>query len=248
MESFSKISLKIEEIIDFLKRDLRLKEVYQEIICQKIINQAAEERSLSVTEEEVQVELDRIRYEKRFSQPSDLLAWLADQMTTLNSLEQRIREYLLAKKLAKNLFSSEVRELFAQYPSDFEQILLYRITVPYESLAQEIFYQIEEEEISFYEAAHLYDVDERRRLQCGYEGKQLRRKLSPELTERLFNANVGEVIGPLKSPKETYDLFLVEDFFAPELTREIYEDAIEQRFREWLEDELNLYFSSLEEP
>jgi parvulin-like peptidyl-prolyl isomerase len=169
-------------------------------------------------------------------------------MTTLNSLEQRIREYLLAKKLAKNLFSSEVRELFAQHPSDFEQVLLYRITVPYESLAQEIFYQIEEEEISFYEAAHLYDVNERRRLQCGYEGKQQRRKLSPELTERLFNANVGEVIGPLKSPNETYDLFLVEDFFAPELTREIYEDAIEQRFREWLENELNLYLSSLEEP
>lgn len=246
MKRFSSISLNTEEIIDFLKRDLRLKEIYREIIYQKIIHRVAEERSLVVTQEEIQVELDRIRYEKHFSHPSDLFAWLSDEMTTLAGLEQRIHEFLLAKKLAEHLFSSEVRELFSQHPDDFEQISLYRITVPYESLAQEIFYQIEEEEISFYEAAHLYDIDEKRRSQCGYEGKQQRRKLNPELTDRLFNANIGEVIGPLKSSNETYDLFLVEDFFSPELTIEIYQETLEQKFKEWLENELNSYLSSLE--
>jgi parvulin-like peptidyl-prolyl isomerase len=170
-----------------------------------------------------------------------MFLWLSDHMATLNDLEHRIREHLLTKKLARRLFSDKIQEVFSLDLADFEQVLLYRITVPYESLAQEIFYQIEEEEISFYEAAHLYDVDSRRRLQCGYEGRYYRRKLKPDIAAILFNAKVGQLLGPFKSSDETYDLFLVEEFFPPELTPEIYEDVLNQLFQEWLDNELNLY-------
>lgn len=246
MVIFSRIPLGAEEIVDFLKRDVRLKAIYQEIIYQKIVNRAAQERGLTITSEETRVELNRILREKNSIKPSDISDWLADQMLTWDDLETRVRERLLTTKLAKHLFSNEVQELFSQRPSDFEQILLYKLTVPYESLAYEIFYQIAEEEISFYEAAHLYDVDERRRLHCGYEGKQSRYKLNPEIAEMLFNANIGEVIGPLKSPTETYDLFLVDDFFSAELTNEVYEDLVTQRLETWLEKELDLYILSIE--
>lgn len=246
MSSFSSISLEPEEIISFLKRDLRLKEIYQEVIYQKIVSRAAQERGLTITPEEMQTELNRMLRDRHFINPSDIAIWLADQMLTWHELEVKIYERLLTKKLARDLFSSEVQELFYQQQSDFEQILLYKITVPYESLAYEISYQIAEEEISFYEAAHLYDVDERRRLHCGYEGKQARYNLNPEIAEMLFNANVGEVIGPLKSPTEIYDLFLVDDFFSAELTNEVYEDLLRQMLKAWLENELNLYILSLE--
>lgn len=229
------------EVISFLKRDLRLKEIYHEIICQKIIDRTAQEYGVIVYTEEIQAELDRIRLEKGFCQPSDVFAWLSDQMATLSDLEQRIREHLLAKKLARCLFSEKIQDFFTQNKADFEQILLYRITVPYESLAQELFYQIEEEEISFYEAAHLYDVNARRRLQCGYEGKYYRRSLQPELAEILFNGKVGQLLGPFKSSEEAYDLFLVEEVLPSELPTEAYDALLNQMFQEWLDNELNAY-------
>ncbi|MDL5057069.1 peptidylprolyl isomerase [Geitlerinema calcuttense] len=239
MANLPSLSLETEEIIDFLRRDLRLKDIYQEIASQKIINQTAQEQGLTVTSNEIQAELDRIRYEKCFDSPSVLLNWLDRQRVTLNELRQRIGEHLLTKKLANYLFSEKVDRLFSEHRSDFEQVLLYKIVVPYEQLANNILYQIIEEEVSFYEAAHLYDIDEKRRLHCGYEGKKRRCQLNPELAETLFNANTGEVIGPLKSFEKTYELFLVEEFSSPGLTTEIYEETLNGMFKEWLEAKLH---------
>ncbi len=245
MANLSSIPLEIPEIIDFLKRAIRLKEVHQEVIHQRIVHRVAQERGLVITPTEIQRELERFFYEQRFAHPVDVADWLAEQLITRADLEARIYEKLLTDKLARDLFAHEIQEFFARNPDEFEQVLLYKITVPYESLAQEILYQILEEEISFYEAAHLYNINEVDRLYCGYEGKQLRRTLDPEIAELLFNASIGEVIGPLKSSTETYELFLVDDFFTSELTNEVYEGLLNQMLQEWLNQELNLYLATL---
>ncbi|WP_416665927.1 peptidylprolyl isomerase [Egbenema bharatensis] len=245
MVDFSAISLENQEVIDFLRRDLRLKSIYQEIISQKIVSQVAQEQALSVTAEEVQAELDKIRYENYFEHPAQLLAWLAEQMSTLSDLQQRIYERLLSQKLARHLFSEAAQNFFSQHRSEFEQALIYRIKIPYESLAYEVFYQIEEEELNFFEAAHLYDANESRRLQCGYAGKQQRGEISPEIAERLFNAQIGEVLGPFKNADNTYELFLVDEIFPPTLTSTLYESLLNQMFQEWIENRLDIYISSL---
>jgi hypothetical protein len=89
---------------------------------------------------------------------SETLAWLAEQMITPEDWEAGICERLLSKKLAEYLFAKEVEKFFAQNQLIFQQVLLYKITVLDESLLKKLFYQIEEREISFYEAAHLYDM------------------------------------------------------------------------------------------
>ena len=81
---------------------------------------------------------------------------------TIEAWEAGIRDRLLAQKLARSLFDREIRSFFAHNKLGFEQALLYQILVPYQKLAQELFYQIEENEINFFQAAHLYDIDKRR--------------------------------------------------------------------------------------
>jgi len=245
MTDFSNIYIEPEEVISFLKRDLRLKEVYQQIVSRKIIARTAQELGLSVSEGEIQNELDRHLHEQRFYRPAAIAAWLDEQMLTWDDLELRVQEQLLANKLARFLFAQEVEDFFVTHQRDFERIVFYKIAVPYESLAQEIFYQIIEEEISFYEAAHLYDVDESMRLYCGYTGKQFRREMQPEIAELLFNATVGEVIGPVKAGSEMYELYWVDDVFASELTDEVYETLLHQRLEVWLSHELAVYGGDL---
>lgn len=241
MTDFSKITIEPKEIIAFLKQDLQLNAVYQQIISRKIIVQAAQNLGLNISPLELQNELDRILHELHFYRPESISAWLDEQMITWYDLERRVCDQLLANKLAHSLFSQEVEDFFFQHQRDFEKVLLYKITVPYESLAQAIFYQIIEEEISFYEAAHLYDVDAVSRLYCGYAGKQARQELNSEMAELLFNANVGEVIGPIKSETEMYELYLVDDLFVSELTAEVYEKLLHQRLEAWLRDEIKRY-------
>lgn len=238
MSDFFKAPIEPDELVSLLKRDIQLKQVCQRILQQKIINQAAQERGLTVTPEEIQVEAERQRREKRLEKASDTLAWLADEMITPDDWEAGIRAQLLSQKLAASLFSKEVEKFFAQNRIDFDQILLYQIIVSDQKLAQELFYEIEEREISFYEAAHFYDIDEKRRHQCGYEGKLDRWRLKPDIAAIIFNAQLGEVIGPIQS-EQGYHLFLVEEFIPAELTSARYQDIQNNMFKEWLARELN---------
>ena len=248
MINFCGMTIEPEEIVDFLKREMLAKEVCQKIVSQKVIEKAAKDRNIKVTPEEIQTEADKIRYTNRLEKTSDTLAWLADQMLTPDEWEIGIRNSLLTKKLATQIFDKKVEQYFASNRLDFDQFILYQIVVPYEQLAQEIFYQIEEEEISFYEAAHLYDLNEQCRYLCGYKGKVHRWSFPPDIAAQIFKTpvSIGEVIGPLKIDKE-YHLFMIEKFIQAQLTPEKRQEIIDKLFQEWLHSELN-YFLHNEQP
>ncbi|BAU62697.1 hypothetical protein STA3757_00480 [Stanieria sp. NIES-3757] len=231
-------TVKPKEIVDFLKKKVQLKEVYQQIIHQQIIQEAAQKANLAVTPEEIQAEADKFRRQKRLEKAADTLAWLKEQMITADEWEAGICDQLLVQKLAKHLFAQEAEQHFAQNRLDFEQVLLYQIVIPYEKLAQELFYQIEEEEISFYQAAHYYDLDERRRHQCGYEGKLYRWNILPEISAAIFASTQGQIVGPIKT-ELGYHIIKVEEFIEPQLTPELHQEIIKTMFDKWLEGEVN---------
>ncbi|WP_413167406.1 peptidylprolyl isomerase [Capilliphycus salinus ALCB114379] len=227
-----------DDIICFLKEQIKYKEMCQKILSQRAIDRAVRERKISVTPEEIQAEADRHRLARRLEKASDTLAWLTDEMITPDDWEAGIKQHLLAKKLADALFSSEVEKYFAQHKLEYEKVLLYQIVVPYERLAREIFYQIEEEEISFYHAAHLYDIEPKRRELCGYEGKLNRSHLKADIAALVFGATPGQIIGPHKSDLG-YHLFKVEEFISAELTEERSQQILNKLFQEWLASEVN---------
>lgn len=246
MVAISKASIQPDEIVSFLKADIQIKEVSQKILHKKVIEKAARERGITLTPEEIQGECDRLRRDKRLEKAADTLAWLADQMISVEDLEAGISDRLLSEKLAKHLFDKDIEKIFAQNRLDFEQVLLYQIVVPYAKLAQELFYQIEEEEISFYQAAHLYDIDESRRHKCGFEGKLYRWNLKPEIAAAVFNAQPGEIVGPVKV-EENYHLLMVEEFIPAKLTPEIHQELLDKMFKQWLASELNYMLHSQSE-
>lgn len=171
---------------------------------------------------------------------SDTLAWLAERLVTPDEFEAGIRDRLLARKLSEAMFLGEVERYFAQHQLDYEQVHLYKISVPYEKLAREIFYQIEEEEISFYEAAHLYNIDEQYRLNCGYAGRINRWSLEPDIEAVVFAAKPKQVLGPFKCDG-SHDLYMVEEFIPSRLTDELRHDIVQKLFGEWLSAELKRY-------
>ncbi len=238
--------IETQEIIEFLKKRVQLKGVCKSILHQKIIKNAIEKYNIEITAEEIQAQGDQIRRQKHLEKAEDTFAWLADELITPEDWEAGIYEDLAAQKLADHLFSQTVQDFFNQNQHQFEQIVLYEIIIPYEKLAWELFYQIEEEEMSFYQAAHLYDIDPERRIQCGYVGKVHRSQLKPTLATYVFQATPGSVMTPVSSEKG-YHIFLVEDFIPAELTDEVYQTLLNQMFQDWLARELDyLMFNQTE--
>jgi len=232
-----------EKVVHYLKHEVRLKAVYRDILCRQIIKQASEERGIAVGPEEIQAEADRFRYDHRLENASQTFAWLEDQLLTPDDWEDGIQQRLLVKKLAESLFEKQVEAYFFQNKVQYDKAVLYRILVPYNALAQEIFYQIEEEEISFFEAAHLYDVDEHRRLVCGFEGKVSRWQLKPDIAACVFGASPRQVVGPMPSD-HNFELLMVEEFIPSELTPEVRQQILNQLFDEWLDSEFNHFIAT----
>lgn len=232
-----------EKVVHHLKHEVKLKAIYRDILCRQIIKKASEERGIDVESEEIQAEADRFRYDHRLESASQTFEWLEDQFLTPDDWETGIHERLLAKKLAENLFDKQVEVYFIQNKIQYDQSILYRILVPYHALAQEIFYQIEEEEISFFEAAHLYDVDEHRRLACGFEGKVSRWQLKPDIAACVFGASPRQLVGPMPSGQD-FELLMVEEFIPAELTPEVRQQILNQLFDEWLDSEFNHFIYS----
>ncbi|BAT55650.1 hypothetical protein NOS3756_46430 [Nostoc sp. NIES-3756] len=226
------------EVITYLKNNLQLKGLCSQILHQKIIHQAAADRNIQITPEEIQIEAEKLRYEKRLFKASDTLGWLADNLISSDEWEAGIRDHLLSKKLAEHLFGKEVERYFWENKLNYDQVVLYQITLHDQNSAQEIYYQIEEGELSFYEAAHLYDVDETRRNRCGYEGKLYRWSFEPDVAAIIFNAQPKELLVPMKVNNSSC-IFLVEDFISAKLTPEIYQEILYKMFQEWLLAELN---------
>ncbi|AOW98108.1 peptidylprolyl isomerase [Moorena producens PAL-8-15-08-1] len=243
MVDLSKASVTPEEMMYSLKKEMHLKGICQKVLYQRVINKAAQERGITVSPEDVQAQADEIRYANRLEKAAETLAWLADQMVTAEDWEAGISDRLLAQKLAESLFSKHVEKSFAQNRLDFEQVLVYQILVDSEEIAQELFYQIEEGEISFYEAAHFYDIDPERQRRCGYEGKLPRWSFKPEIAAVIFSVQPGEVTHPLHT-EQGYHLFLVEEFIRAELTEEKSKEILQGMFQEWLNTEVNYMIHS----
>ena len=237
---FHGITIKTEKVIGFLKEQMSLKQVCHRIVCEKIIEQAAASRNIVVTDEEIQTKAEEIRRAKRLEKVSDTIAWLKDEMSTVDEWEIAIKKSLLAQKLAQKLFDREAEIYFNQNRLNFEQLVVYQIIVPHQRLAQEICYQIEEEEISFYEAAHLYSINEQHRYVCGYQGKINRWSCDPEIAATLFRDPIplGEVLGPVQT-EQGYHLFKVEEYIKAELTPERRREIIDKLFKQWLNNEFN---------
>jgi parvulin-like peptidyl-prolyl isomerase len=238
MVNFLNIPISNEEIIGFLKERFLLRDICQRIVCLDIAEKTAQRMNLKITQDEIEVEAENFRREKHLEKATDTFKWLTDQLITEEDWERGIQNHILLRRLSEALFQKEVDKYFAEHQLNFEQIVLYQITVPYEALALELFYQIEEEEINFFTAAHFYDIDEVRQRQCGYVGNVYRWNLQPEISAVVFGAEIGKVTDPIPS-EDGFTLFLVEKFIQAELTPEHRQTIIDKLLNEWFDRELS---------
>lgn len=245
MIKFNNVEIPQVEVEKYLKQQSQLRQICNKILHQRIIAKTASSENIIVTDEELEVEANKIRSSLHLEKASDTLAWLKENLTDPEEWEIAIKHSLLRRKLAQRLFEKDVESYFAQNRPKFDRFVLYQLVVPYEKLAQELFYQVEEEEISFYQAAHLYDIDPQRRYVCGYEGEVHRWDYTADVAAAIFKTpvQVGELIGPIRSA-HGYHLFKIENYFPAQLTSQVRQEILHNLFEQWLASELNYLIHS----
>jgi parvulin-like peptidyl-prolyl isomerase len=231
------ITISTSDIIHRLKLSCQIPDVVKAITSEKIITEAAKEAGIKVTEAELQEEGDKLRLEKKLVTAKDTWTWLDKHHLSIRDFEELIHNSVISKKLANHLFSAQIEKFFYEHQLDYEAAVTYEVTFEDRDLALELFYAVEEGEITFPEIAHLYIQDVELHRVYGYQGVRYRKDFRPEVAAAVFASSPPGILKPITTPKVVY-LTWVEELIQPRLDDKLREKIISELFAGWLKQQV----------
>lgn len=202
-----------------------------------LIRQLAQREGVVATLEDLQRKVDEWRYQHRLERVEDTEAWLMQRGVTLQDVaddaEVRQLEYLLSARVT----GDEIEPYFANHRLDFDAVDVCWIFVRDEGVADEIGLQVCEEGADFYAMARLYSEDETTRPAGGYLGRLRRKQLPKGIATRVFAAEVGDAVGPLKV-SGGYGVYVLQQFYPGELNDVIRKEIRKRLFSQWFQREV----------
>jgi len=231
------ITITSEDILHQVKLSYQIPSIAEEIVTRKIIASAAAEAGIKVETEELQKAADNIRIMGKLKSADDTWAWLQKHSLSLDDFEELIYNNVISGKLAQHLFADKVEPFFVEHQLDYAGVVMYEVVLDDEDLAIELFYGIQEGEMSFYEVAHQYIQDTELRRKGGYQGIVSRKDMKPEISAAVFAATPSQVLKPIVTSKGVHLIF-VEEIIQPELNNKLCYEIISDLFEGWLKQQV----------
>jgi len=231
------ITISTSDIIHKIKLSCQIPDIIEAIASQAIILETANKIGIQVTEAELQAECDKVRLDKKLATAKDTWAWLDRHHLSVMNFEELVHNSLTSKKLANHLFSAKIEKFFYENRINYDAAVTYEVAFEDRDLAFELFYALEEGEITFPEIARLYIQDIELRRTYGYQGVKYRRDFRPEIASAIFSTSPPGIIKPISTPKGVY-LIWVEEIIQPELSEGLREKIISDSFESWLSREV----------
>jgi parvulin-like peptidyl-prolyl isomerase len=225
------------DIIHRLKLSCQIPDVVEAIASQSIIAQAAQEAGIKVEEEELQKEGDKIRFEKKLVKAKDTWTWLERNHLSVTEFEELVYNKVLSRKLANHLFSGQVEKFFYEHRLDYDTAVTYEVTFEDRGLALELFYALQEDEITWTEIARIYIQEPELRRTAGYRGARHRKEFRPEIAAVIFASTPPQILKPITTQKGVY-LIWVEEVIQPKLDEQLREKIMNELFTNWLKQEI----------
>ncbi|SCG84296.1 peptidyl-prolyl cis-trans isomerase C [Proteiniborus sp. DW1] len=227
--------------------------VLDALISEKIITIEAEKQKISISEEEIQAEIDEIisNYggEEVFNQAMQYYGYSLDDIKKNITTNTQIKRLL---EPSISISEEEMQEYFEANKEEFEQkeqVKASHILVETEEEAKEIKEKLSTGE-DFAELAKEYSTDEGSKVSGGDLGYFGRGQMVPSFEEAAFSLEIDAISEPVKSDFG-YHIIKVED--KKEAKEANYEESkdkikdmlldskIPQAYQEWYQEKLNEY-------
>ena len=225
------------EITKHLKLSFKITDIIQEINKQQLIDKIAQDKEIIITEEELQKTADRFRLQNNLLTSQDTLKWLKKHDLSIEEFEKSLYNNALYNKVAQYILGDRVEPYFYEHQLDYTQAIIYQIVLKDFDLALELFYSIQERELSFWDVAHQYITDPELRRCGGYQGIVTRSQLKPEISAAVFASSPPEIFKPIKINKKTY-LILVEEIVQLKLDKKLRHQITTELFEQWLKKQM----------
>ena len=229
-----------DEVLHQLKLSCQIPSVVEGIITRKIIARAAQEAGIKAEPEELQQAADNLRLMSNLRSADATVSWLQKHSLSLDDFEELVYCTVVSSKLAQRFFADKVESFFVEHQLDYAQVIIYEVVLDDEDLAMELFYTLQEGEMSFYEVAHQYIQDTSLRRSGGYRGILQRKDLKPEISAAVFAATPPQILKPIVTSKGVH-LILVEEIVQPKLDEMLRYKLVSDLFYEWLKGQIEQF-------
>ena len=227
-----------QDIIEHLKISCQIPSLLEAIATQKIITETAERANIKIEIAELQQAADNLRLANNLIKAEETWQWLQKHYLSLDNFEEIAQLNILSAKLAHHLFADKVESFFYAHQLDYSGAVIYEVILDDEDLALEIFYALQEGEISFQQIARQYIQNPEIRRAGGYQGVRKRSDFRPEIAAAIFAANPPQLIKPIITPKGVH-IIIVEEIIQPELNEQMRVTILGNLFTNWLKEEVN---------
>jgi hypothetical protein len=198
-----------------------------------IIDRHIKAAAIEPTRTELQAAADRFRLDNNLATTEVTQQWLNANLLSLDDFQYIVTQHLLAERLAHYLFADRVPEFFYQNSLDYCNATIYEVILEDRNLAMELFYSLQEGDLSFADVAHQYISDPELRRRGGYVGKIARKQLCPELSAAVFAAKPPQLIKPIVTAVGVH-LIQVEEIGQPQLDERLHQQILTELFENWL--------------
>lgn len=229
--------ISLGQALRYLESSDRLNSVIWEILSQYIIEQELQ------TIEELDIGGDLIdqlvmdfRLDHQLTDYRSFQEWLANKGIDYATFRRQIGSNLKLEKLKAQITEPNLQEYFIERKIFLDRVVLSRLVVEDQALAEELKSQIVEDGARFEQLVQEYSVEDDR-IFNGMMGAISRGTMPDVLRASVDLANIGELIGPLEINGLWY-LVRVEKILEASLEEQLKQELEDELFHQWLEDKI----------
>jgi PPIC-type PPIASE domain len=231
--------------IEIIDRDLiyeakiagKIPSLVRGILRRKIIGLQVEKAGLEPTAAELQQAADKFRTVNHLESAEATNKWLQELHLSVDDFEELVTQNLLADKLADHLFANQVEQFFHQNLLDYSAATFYEIILEDRDLAMELFYSLQEGDLSFADVAQQYISDPEFSRRGGYVGTVGRKQLRPEISAAIFATKPPQLIKPVITSVGVH-LIQVAEIIEPKLDERLHHQILMEMFDRWLNEKI----------
>jgi hypothetical protein len=225
------------DFVKWLKLTNKFEDLVIELVNQKVMVHGSKKYGVSVDTAEIQERFDDVRRVAGLHRAEDTQAWLKEQRISLDEMEKFVAEEIARDKLMEQIITeAAVEEYFKLNSPKFQTVEARHILADNLDKAKEIKELLEDDLDQFADLCMEHSLDGDTKAKGGAMGAVRRGTLPDEIDAKIFNAAVGDVVGPIELQEGVlYDIIVVDKVIDPKLTPEVTGEIAKALQEEWLD-------------
>ena len=225
----------LDEFLRVLKLTGQFQELLEQFVRDRLAARGARKAGIRVSEEEIQERADQYRRVRGLHRAADTNKFLDALRISMDEFETFIIDSLYQERMMSKVCGEQpVAGYFKLNSPKFDSIEVSHIVLDSDGKAKEMISLLRDDPDSFAEMAQEHSIADTREL-GGVIGKVLRGSLKTDVEAKVFNAAVGDLLGPFPSSDRTFfEIFKVTAKNPAALNEETASEVRRLLREEWL--------------